>query len=79
MITECRPKNNTKIKFDVMVMRRGWDHVTGLYFYEPEKRLVSICSQDLTDIVESATRTPGAEILIQRTHPLPEPSARWSE
>lgn len=63
---ECRPKND--IKFDVIVKRKKTDEKTGDEFWLVDKRLLSICGQDLGAIVMAATRLANTEVEIRRSN-----------
>lgn len=60
MITECKPKSDTK--FQVLIKTPDKDEPGGRIY----RRLTNICGQDLADIIESATKTPGTEVEICR-------------
>lgn len=59
MITECRP--TSEIKFQVLIKTPD-DSEAGVRF----RRMTNICGQDLADIIEKATETPGTEVEICR-------------
>lgn len=63
---ECRPKSD--IKFDVIVKRKKTDEKTGEEFWFVDKRLLSICGQDLGAIVMAATRLANTEVEIRRSN-----------
>ena len=64
---ECRPKSD--IKFDVIVKRKKkTDEKTGDEFWIVDKRLLSICGQDLSAIIMAATKEPNVEVEIRRSN-----------
>ena len=63
---ECRPKSD--IKFDVIVKRKKTDEKTGEEFWLVDKRLLSICGQDLSAIIMAATKEPNVEVEIRRSN-----------
>lgn len=63
---ECRPKSD--IKFDVIVKRKKTDKKTGEEFWLVDKRLLSICGQDLSAIIMAATKEPNVEVEIRRSN-----------
>lgn len=63
---ECKPKND--IKFDVIVKSKKTDEKTGEEFWLVDKRLLSICGQDLSAIIMAATKEPNVEVEIRRSN-----------
>ena len=63
---ECRPKSD--IKFDVIIKRKKTDEKAGDEFWLVDKRLLSICGQDLSAIIMAATKEPNVEVEIRRSN-----------
>ena len=61
---ECKPKND--IKYDVLILCRGFDEYLKEFFFSQDKKLTGICGQDLIDIIEIATKEKGTEVHISR-------------